>query len=381
MKTVYYWSPYLTNVATIRAVINSAASLKKYSKTYNPIIINSCGEFNKYKKELEIDGIEIVTLLSFNLFKFLPSRGFLLSRFSYILIFILTFFPLLIFIKSKKPDYLIMHLITSLPILISNLIKTKTKYILRISGLPKYNFLRKVFWKKFSRNIHKVTCPTEDTIKDLNKNKLFDSEKLILLRDPVIKINEIIKKKRENINGNFNKENFNIVLIGRLTKQKNFNLIINSFDQFLKIKKNCKLTIVGEGEEMIFLKKLIKKNNLSKHIFLVGFKENVFKYLKNSDLFILSSLWEDPGWVLIEAAASDALILSSDCKNGPIEFVQNNMGGLLFKNNSTKDLIMKFKEINDLTKEQILKKKIFAKKQSKKFTIFEHYLSFEKVLN
>ena len=57
------------------------------------------------------------------------------------------------------------------------------------------------------------------------------------------------------------------------------------------------------------------------------------------------------------------------------------MGGLLFKNNSTKDLIMKFKEINDLTKEQILKKKIFAKKQSKKFTIFKHYLSFEKVLN
>ena len=67
--------PYLTNVATIRAVINSAASLKIF-KTYNPIIINSCGEFNKYKKELEIDGIEIVTLLSFNLFKFLPLEVF-----------------------------------------------------------------------------------------------------------------------------------------------------------------------------------------------------------------------------------------------------------------------------------------------------------------
>ncbi len=381
MKSVYYWSPYLTNVATINAVINSAVSLKKYSKTYNPVIINSCGEFNKYKKKLEMKGIDIVTLLSFNLFKYLPSRGFLLSRFSYFLIFIVTFFPLLIFLKSKKPDYLVMHLITSLPIFISNLIKTKTKYILRISGLPKYTFLRKLFWKKFSRNIYKVTCPTKDTIKDLNKNKLFDSEKLILLRDPVIKINEILKKKQERIDENFNKDDFNIVSIGRLTKQKNFNLIINSFDQFLKIRKNCKLTIVGEGEEMFFLKKLIKKKNLSNYVFLVGFKENIFKYLKNSDLFILSSLWEDPGWVLIEAAASDALILSSDCKNGPIEFVQHNMGGLLFKNNSTKDLIMKFKEINDLTKEQILKKKIFAKKQSKKFTIFEHYLNFEKVLN
>ena len=364
MKTVYYWSPYLTNVATIKAVINSAVSLKKYSKIYRPVIINSCGEFNKYKKELENDGIEIFTLLSFNLFKFLPSRGFLLSRFSYLLIFTLTFFPLLIFLKSQKPDYLIMHLITSLPILISNLIKTKTKYILRISGLPKYNFLRKVFWKKFSRNIHKVTCPTKDTIKDLNKNKLFDSEKLILLRDPVIKINEIIKKKLEKIDENFNKENFNIVLIGRLTKQKNFNLIINSFDQFLKIRKNCKLTIIGEGEEMNFLKKLIKKKNLSNHVFLIGFKENIFKYLKNSDLFILSSLWEDPGWVLIEAGASNTFILSSDCKNGPSDFIEKNSGGLLFKNNSSEDLVRKFKEFQNLTEYEKKTKMIFAKKKS-----------------
>ena len=53
MKSVYYWSPYLTNVATINAVLNSAKSLKKYSKFYEPIIINSCGEFDIYSEDLK----------------------------------------------------------------------------------------------------------------------------------------------------------------------------------------------------------------------------------------------------------------------------------------------------------------------------------------
>ena len=49
MKKIFYWSPYLTNVATIEAVINSIKSVKKYSKSFNPILINVCGEFDNYK--------------------------------------------------------------------------------------------------------------------------------------------------------------------------------------------------------------------------------------------------------------------------------------------------------------------------------------------
>ena len=196
MKSIYYWSPYLTNVATIKAVINSATSLKKFSKKFDPVIINSCGEFNKYKKELDNKGIKVLNLLSFNVHKFLPSKGFFFSRLSYMVIFLITFFPFINFIKSKKPDYLILHLITSLPIIISNLIKSETKYILRISGLPKYNLLRKFIWKKLGKKIFKITCPTNGTLNDLNLNNLFEKQKLVLLKDPVFSINEINKKKK-----------------------------------------------------------------------------------------------------------------------------------------------------------------------------------------
>ena len=381
MKSIYYWSPYLTNIATIKAVMNSAISLKKFSKKFDPVIINSCGEFNKFKEELDNKGIKVLNLLSLNIHKFLPSKGFFFSRLSYIVIFLITFFPLMYFIKSKKPDYLILHLITSLPIIISNLIKSETKYILRISGLPKYNLLRKFIWKKFGKKIYKITCPTIGTLNDLSLNNIFEKKKLALLKDPVFNINEINKKKNEMLNTRVNLTDYNIISIGRLTKQKNFKLIINSFDQFLKFKENSKLTIIGEGEDKLFLQNLINKKELSHKIRLVGFKKNIFKYFKNSDLFILPSLWEDPGWVLIEAAISDILILSSDCRNGPVEFIQNNEGGILFKNNSSKDLIDKFKEVINLNKSQIFMKKVFAKKKAGEFTLFNHYSNFEKILN
>jgi glycosyltransferase involved in cell wall biosynthesis len=183
------------------------------------------------------------------------------------------------------------------------------------------------------------------------------------------------------LNSIVNVTDYNIICVGRLTKQKNFKLIINSFDQFLKFKENSKLTIIGEGEDRLSLQSLINKKKLSHKIRLVGFKKNIFKYFKNSDLFILPSLWEDPGWVLIEAAISNILILSSDCKNGPEEFIQDNDGGILFKNNSSKDLIAKFKDVSNLNKNQIFIKKVFAKRKAGKFTLFSHYSNFEKILN
>tara|TARA_B100000959_G_C14799685_1_gene549170 strand:- start:570 stop:764 length:195 start_codon:yes stop_codon:yes gene_type:complete len=53
MKSVYYWSPSISkNIATNKAVINSAYAINRYSKRYKASILNVCGEFensSKYK--------------------------------------------------------------------------------------------------------------------------------------------------------------------------------------------------------------------------------------------------------------------------------------------------------------------------------------------
>ena len=89
---IFYWSPYLSHVATITAVLNSAIALKKYSKENIDIsIINSSGEWNSYKEELSKKKIKIIDIFKKEFFKNLPRYGFLKSRFSYLKIFFLSF--------------------------------------------------------------------------------------------------------------------------------------------------------------------------------------------------------------------------------------------------------------------------------------------------
>ena len=68
-KKIYYWSPSFVNIATNRAVINSAYSVSKYNHEFNSSIINFFGEFTKFKKELNDKKVVcyslIVTIFSF----------------------------------------------------------------------------------------------------------------------------------------------------------------------------------------------------------------------------------------------------------------------------------------------------------------------------
>ncbi len=49
-EKIYYWSPFLSPIATSKAVINSAASLMKYSSKYESNILNFFGEFDESKQ-------------------------------------------------------------------------------------------------------------------------------------------------------------------------------------------------------------------------------------------------------------------------------------------------------------------------------------------
>ena len=112
------------------------------------------------------------------------------------------------------------------------------------------------------------------------------------------------------------------ISVGRLTKQKNFSYLINEFNEFVKINSNYNLYIFGSGEEEKNLRSQIIKKKLEKKIFLMGYSTKINQYMKKAEAFILSSLWEDPGFVLIEAAMNNLFIISSNCKNGPEEFLK-----------------------------------------------------------
>ena len=373
---IYYWSPFFTNIATIKAVIKSAESLIKFSKNkVNVSLLNSIGEWDYYRNEIKNE-VDIINLNKIKLIDYLPKNGFLKSRVSYIIIFFWNFFKLINLINKKKPDYLIIHLMTSLPIFLSIFFNKKTRIILRISGLPKINIFRYFFWKIFSKKLYKVTCPTLKTYHYLIKQKIFSEDQLEILYDPIIDVSTFVKQKNDLLNLDILKNKKFIVGIGRLTKQKNFTLLINFFE---KIKnKDFNLVILGIGEDKEKLVKMSKDFDIIDRVHFLNYQSNVFKFLVNAECFILTSLWEDPGFVIVEAGISNTSIISSDCPNGPKEIIGNN--GFLFENNNLSDLHEKFNQFLDESNDNLLKKKVLLKKNLKKFTLFQHFKKLDNIL-
>ena len=246
--------------------------------------------------------------------------------------------------------------------------------IIRISGKVKLNFFRKILWKFNKRNIYLITCPTRQSLEEINNLKIINRDKILFLPDPVINIRAINKKKGDQHHDKIYNKYF--LSIGRFTRQKNHKLIINAFANLSKDLKDIQLLIIGDGELKEEYIKTINRLNLQKKVHLIGFKENVFPYIKNSLGIISTSLWEDPGFVMIEAAACNTFIISSDCPSGPKEFISSN-NGILFKNNNLNDLERKIIKYLNFKNSEIFKMKIGAKKQSINFTKFRHY----KILN
>jgi len=368
---IFYWSPFFAKVATISAVINSAESLMKYKSKndYNVTIINAIGEWSDYKKKIS-KSVLIRNLFERDFVKLIPKGNFIKSRVSYIFIFLATLPKLLRIINKEKPDYFIIHLITSLPIFLSPFFNKKTKIILRISGLPKLNWFRRIFWKLYSSKIYKITCPTQSTLETIKESKIFNTNKIILLKDPIISVKNIKKNIIQTTDKMLISEKY-ILGIGRLTKQKNFKLLLKFFFELNKKYPEYKLYILGDGEDRTLLNNTIDKFKLKSKAYLLGYQDNVFKYLKHAECFILSSLWEDPGFVLIEAGAMNTNIISSNCPNGPMEIVSNK--DFLFTNDSADDLLAKFEIYKKKSPMELYKQKINIKKKIRFFTSFHHF--------
>ena len=375
MYNLVYWSPFIGNVGTIKSCLNSAIAAKKFAKGKNSVkIINVFGEWNKHIKIFNDNEVEVINFFP-NLIKYFPNTGYLKSRILYIFIFVISFVPLLKFLKKEKECYFIAHLITSLPLMLNFLFNLKCKMILRISGYPKLNIFRKTFWRIVNSKIYLLTCPTYELFNKISNLNLLNSNKIKVLPDAIINMHEFIEQKKRSKSLSFDKKI--ILSAGRFTKQKNFKFMINELSDFLLKNQNYDLVILGDGEEKKEIEKLIQKLNMKDRIHMPGFKENPMSYMIKADIFILPSLWEEVGFVIVEAALSNLLVVSSDCPNGPKEFLDNGEAGFLFASNEKNALKSTILKIDDDNK----KKKIKAKRNCLIYTRFRHYLALEKLLS
>lgn len=99
-----------------------------------------------------------------------------------------------------------------------------------------------------------------------------------------------------------------------------------------------KLYIIGDGVDRYSLEKITKYLNLEKNILFLGKKTNPYVWMKNANIFILSSKTEGFGLVLVEAMASGTFVISSNCEIGPREILNYGECGDLFEVGNAKEL-------------------------------------------
>ena len=292
-------------------------------KIRNVYLISSTKNFNKYFKNVKIINPNL------NLWNSLS------PRLNY---FICLFVLLKMLIKNKN------SLVFSFQANIYCIVLCKligVKIITRSNSSPS-GWSKGIIKTLFFKNILKLADHT--IVNSLEfKKELYEKfgVKAVCIYNPLDKkkIIKLSKKKKENTFFK-DKKFLKIINIARFTPQKDHITLLKAVNYLKNIIK-IKLIIVGRGASEKEMKNFIFKNDLERIVKIVNYTPNPYCYLKQSNLFILSSKFEGLPNVLLESLVLRKFVISSDCPTGPREILLGNKGGLLFKTGNYKDLVKK----------------------------------------
>ncbi|MGG3640560.1 glycosyltransferase [Bacillus gobiensis] len=223
-----------------------------------------------------------------------------------------------------------------------------------------YDFLIKLLYSKSDRLVAISKVMKEDFIENYNIRKNID-----IIYNPH-KINEIIEYSDMPLS--YEEElifqnKITLINVGRLTYAKGHCHLIRVLAELKKTIPNIQLLILGQGEMESDLKELTLKLNLIDSVYFLGFQSNPYKFIKQSDVFVLSSMFEGFPNVLIESLACETPIISTDCKSGPREIIDKEKN--IYKNikqyeihdygiltpNFNEDVVLNNRELNKQEKQ------------------------------
>lgn len=180
------------------------------------------------------------------------------------------------------------------------------------------------------RAFDKILC-VSDSVRDAFIRKYhFDGERVGTQYNPLDR-NDILKKSEEKAELS-NHTRLRMITVGRLVEQKGYDRLIRIADRLKKDGCSFELLILGEGTERGKLEKMISDSTLENDVVLLGFQNNPYCYMKESDLFVCSSRTEGFSTVVSEAIVLGLPIVSTDCA-GVRELFGEYDCGLITENN------------------------------------------------
>lgn len=173
------------------------------------------------------------------------------------------------------------------------------------------NFLKKMLFRKFKRNIF----VSEDGRKAYLKIYPKDEGKTVVCHN-LIDYNEIIAKSSEPVIERFYGKTIFLNVSRHTEYDKKITRIINACNKLKE--KDFVVLLVGDGEDHVKYINMVKEKNLEDKIEFLGLKTNPFPYYKIADAFILSSQFEGFPVVFLESMIMNVPLITTDVSDASI---------------------------------------------------------------
>jgi len=140
-----------------------------------------------------------------------------------------------------------------------------------------------------------------------------------------------------------------LISVGRLSKEKGYLDLLNIYMVLLKNHSDWVLDIIGDGPERETLEKFIRINNLQDSVTLHGFRDKIYidMMLHKSSIYVMTSLTESFGIVLIEAMSHGLPCVAFSSAEGACELISSGENGYLINNRSYPAMIKKIEDLMD----------------------------------
>ena len=287
--------------------------------------------------------------------------------------------PLAKLIRDERPDLVFSTIPTynTVAILAKLLSFTHTKLIVReaafLGGTWKENLKLKIYGMLY-RLSDRVIALSNGVKENLVKRYGVKREQITVIYNPV-DLKHIRQQSELEIPNEYRKDNKFIVTAGRLVPEKDQKTLIRAFAK-ISDTTNSELIILGEGELEETLKTLAKDLNIQDKVHFVGFRKNPYAYFKHADLFVLTSINEGFGHVFVEAMTTGTPIVSTRCKPGAEEVLQNGDYGRLSNVGDVDDLARNMEEVltlNDKMRVEMIQNGFKRAEQFNVNTIIKQY--------
>ena len=283
-------------------------------------------------------------------------------------------------LKKEKVKTLIINLSSDLKVagLAAKLAGVDNIIYRRGSAIPIRNtILNRFIFKYLVTDIIANSEETKRTIL-LNNPYLFDVNKIRIIYNG-IDLEEQLKTKSKLL---YQKADGEIILgnAGRLTEEKG-HIYLLELARLLK-KKNIKfkMLIAGSGKLYNRLQKIARSYKIEKEVKFLGFVKNIKSFNRSIDIFLLTSLWEGFGYVIVEAMAEEKPVIAFDISSSA-EIIDEGLTGFLVEKGNVEVLAEK---VNILAKDEQLRKtfgKNGRQKVEKVFTLSKSIKQVEELLD